>query len=78
MLLQEAVWSDQLGWALKQGKKRSGGNHRSTGSCRTAPETASAFLQQMSHPGLKCHKPYPVFLPMGTKPPLIRYKNLIV
>lgn len=56
-------------------KKSSGGNHHSTSSPRerVASETASAFLQKISHPGLMRHEPYPVFLPRGTKPPLIRH-----
>lgn len=36
-----------------------------------ASETASAFLQQMSHPGLKRHKLYPIFLSGETKPGIV-------
>lgn len=65
--------SESPAWlSMEARKKCSGGNHRSTGSCR------EAFLQQMSHPGLMRHKPYPEFLSGGAKPPLIRHKNGIV
>lgn len=79
MLLQKAIWSDQLGWAQRQVKNTQVEiivppvHRRKSGKWNCF--IASVFLQQMSHPGPICRKPYPIFLLERTKPPFMRHKN---
>lgn len=78
MLLQKAVRSDQLGWAWKEGKNTQVEVVPPVHVGKSGIWNCFSVSEQMSHPGLMRHKPYPVFLPGGTKPPVISHKNGIV
>lgn len=55
-----------------------GGNCGSTGTRREDVKPLQRFCKQMPHPGLMCHKQYPLFLSERQIPPFVGHKNGIV